>query len=76
MLNRLEVQRTAREIVNTGVHANNNYTAAVVLINQEIIKKHPNQRQEWTSEDFKQVTGEIDAIVNSLTKTFKKKCFV
>ncbi len=73
LLNRLEIQRTAREIVNTGVHANNNYTAAVVLINQEIIKKHPNQRQEWTSEDFKQVTGEIDAIVNSLTRTFKKK---
>ena len=73
LLNRLEIQRTSREIVNTGVHANNNYTAAVVLINQEIIKKHPNHRQEWTSEDFKQVTGEIDAIINSLTRTFKKK---
>ena len=73
LLNRLDIQRTSREIVNTGVHANNNYTAAVVLINQEIIKKHPNHRQEWTSEDFKQVTGEIDAIINSLTRTFKKK---
>ena len=75
LLNRLEVQRTSREIVNTGVHANNNYTAAVVLINQEIIKKHPNHRQEWTSEDFKQVTGEIDVIINSLTRTFKKKFY-
>ena len=75
LLNRLEVKRTSREIVNTGVHANNNYTAAVVLINQEIIKKHPKPRQEWTSEDFKQVTGEIDGLINSLTRTFRKKFY-
>lgn len=73
LLNRLKLKRPSREIVNTGVHANNNYTAAIILINQEIIKKHSSPRQQWTSEDFKQVIGEIDKIVNSLTRTYKKK---
>jgi hypothetical protein len=73
LLNRLELKRTSREIVNTGVHANNNYTAAIVLLNQEIIKKHPKSRQEWTSEEFKKATAEIDEIINALTRTYKKK---
>ncbi len=73
LLNRLELKRSNREIVNTGVHASNNYTAAVILINQEIIKKHPKPRQEWTLKEFKTASGEIDEIVNVLTRTYKKK---
>lgn len=73
LLNRLELKRQTREIVNTGVHASNNYTAAVILINQEIIKKHPNPRKDWALEEFKTASGEVDEIVNSLTRTYKKK---
>jgi len=75
LINRLEVKRNSREIVNTGVHANNNYTAAIILINQEVIKRHPKPRQEWTSEEFKEAIGEIDEIINSLTRTYKKKFY-
>jgi excisionase family DNA binding protein len=75
LLNRLELKRMTREIVNTGVHANNNYTAAIILINQEISKKYIKPRKEWTSEEFKQATGDVDNIINSLTRTFKKKFY-
>lgn len=73
LINRLEVNRNSREIVNTGVHAANNYAAAVILINQEIAKKRPSPRADWKSEDFKKAAEEIDSILNSLTRTYKKK---
>jgi len=73
LLNRLELKRPSREIVNTGVHASNNYTASVILINQEIIKRHPKSRQEWALEEFKTASSEIDEIINALTRTYKKK---
>ncbi len=72
LLNRLELKRAGRKIVNKGVHAVNDFTACITLINQEIKKKHPAPRQEWTSEEFKGVIGELDSIVNSLTRTYKK----
>jgi DNA repair protein RadD len=75
LLNRLGLKRASREIVNTGVHADNNYTAAIVLLNQEIKKRHPNPRKDWPSEEFKQATGEIDEILNALTRTYKKKFY-
>lgn len=73
LLNRLELKKPSREIVNTGVHASNNYTASVILINQEIIKRHPKPRQEWALEEFKTASSEIDEIINALTRTYKKK---
>ena len=73
LINRLELKRPARDIVNTGVHASNNYTAAVILINQEIIKRYPKSRQEWTLDEFKTADSEVDEIINSLTKIYKKK---
>ena len=73
LLNRLELKRTGREIVSTGVHATNNYTAAVVLINQELKKKYPKPRNEWTNDEFLAANAAIDEIINKLTRTYKKK---
>jgi len=72
LLNRLELQRNGRKIVNTGIYAANDFTACVTLINQEIKKKHPALRKDWTSEDFKNVTAELDSILNTLTRRYKK----
>lgn len=73
LLNRLELRRTTREIVNKGVQAANNFTACIVLINQEIKKKHSKPRKEWEIEDFKTVISELDSIVNKLTRIYKKR---
>ncbi|MBD3330139.1 hypothetical protein GF354_01255 [Candidatus Peregrinibacteria bacterium] len=72
LLNRLELKRSHRKIVNTGVHAANDFVACITLINQEIKKKNPAARNEWTTDDFKQAIESIDTIVNSLTRTYKK----
>jgi excisionase family DNA binding protein len=73
LLNRLEINRGGRKIVNTGVYANNDFTAAITLINQELKKAFPEPRQEWSLEKFKEASGKIDEIVNSLTRVYKKK---
>jgi len=71
LLNRLGIKRTGRKIVNKGVSANNDFTACITLINREIKKAHPKNRQEWTAEEFKEVTSELDSILNTLTKRYK-----
>lgn len=71
LLNRLNIKRTGRKIVNTGVSATNDFTACIAIINKEIKKRHPKKRQEWSIEEFKQVTSELDAILNTLTKRYK-----
>jgi len=72
LLNRLELKRGGRKIVNTGVYAANDYTACVTLINKEIKKRHPASRKEMTSDEFKEIINELDPIINSLTRTYKK----
>lgn len=71
LLNRLELKRTGRKIVNKGVSAANDFTACIALINREIKKSHPKKRQEWTAEEFKQVTSELDSVLNILTTRYK-----
>ncbi len=72
LITRLDLKRNGRKIVNTGVHAANDFTACITLISQEIKKKYPAPRQEWTTEEFKTVTSQLDSIINSLTRTYKK----
>ena len=71
LLNRLNIKRGSRELVKTGVYANNNFAAAVVLINKEIKKRHTKPRNEWDLEELKTASGEVDEIVNKLTRTYK-----
>ena len=71
LINRMDLKRNGRKIVNTGVHAANDFTACITLINKEIKKKHPAPRREWTTEEFKIVISELDSIINSLTRTYK-----
>jgi len=73
LLNRLDIKRPGRDIVNTGVHASNNYTAAVVLINQEIMKRYKKPRKDWTTEEFKLASSDVDDVLNLLTRIYKKK---
>ena len=72
LLTRLELKRSGRKIVNTGVNAGNDFTACITLISGEIKKKYPKPRREWTTEEFKAVTGELDSIINVLTRKYKK----
>ena len=72
LLNRLELKRTGRKIVNSGVGAANDFTACITIINNAIKKKYPAPRKDWSSEDFKKVGGELDSIINALTKQYKK----
>jgi len=72
LINRLELKRGGRKIVNTGINAANDFTACITLINQLIKKKHPTPRQDWTTEEFKAVSSDLDSIVNDLTRQYKK----
>lgn len=71
LLTRLDLKRTGRKLVNKGVSATNDYTACVALINKEIKKKYPKKRTEWTTEEFKIVTEELDLVLQILTKRYK-----
>lgn len=71
LLNRLELKRGGRKLVKKGVPAGNDFTACITLINKEIKKSHPKKRQEWAAEEFKQVTSELDSVLNTLTKIYK-----
>ena len=70
LLTRLKLKRTGRKLINKGISAANDFTACIMLINKEIKKKHPTERQEWSSEEFEQVTSELDSILNTLTKKY------
>ena len=72
LLNRLELKRGGRKIVNTGINAANDFTACITLINQSIKKKHPTLRKDWTTEEFKAVSAELDSVINDLTRQYKK----
>ena len=71
LINRLEIARTGREIINKGVSAGNNFVACVTLINKEIKKKFPKDRKEWTTKEFKDAHEALEEIINNLTKTWK-----
>lgn len=70
-VNRLDIKRTGREMVNKGIHAGNNFVACVILINKEIKKINPKDRKEWTIEEFKEVHDEMEDIIKGLTITWK-----
>ena len=73
LLNRLNLKRGGRELVKAGVYANNNFIAAVVLINKEIKKRHTKPRDEWDLKELRTASGEVDEIVNNLTRAYKAK---
>ena len=73
LLNRLNIRRGGRELAKTGIPANNNFAAAVILINREIKRKHTKPRDEWDLEEIRTVNGEVDGIVNKLVRTYKAK---
>ena len=58
-------------MVNKGIQAVNDFTACVVLLNKEIKKKYPTERQEWTTEQYKLVISELDDFLQVLTKRYQ-----
>lgn len=74
LLNRLELQnkRAGRDLVNKGIPATNNFTACLVAINQEIKKRYPKERSEWSEAEFQKVFSELDDILNKITRQYKK----
>jgi excisionase family DNA binding protein len=71
LINRLELGRAGREIVNKGVAAGNNFVACVTLINKELKKKNPKARKDWTTKEFKEAHEALEEIIKNLTKTWK-----
>jgi len=71
LLNRLELKRGGRKLINKGVPAGNDFTACIALISKELKKAQPKPRQEWTIEEFKQATESLDSILNTLTVKYK-----
>ncbi len=71
LMNRLELQKHGRDLVNKGVPASNNLVAGITLFNQELKKKNSKQREEWTISDFKQAHEDVEEILNQLTKKYK-----
>jgi DNA repair protein RadD len=71
LVNRLDVSHAGRDLINKGVNATNNFVACVTLINKEIKAKHPSDRKNWSSEEFKEVHNDVESIVNDLTRRWK-----
>lgn len=71
LLNRLELNRARRDLVNKGISANNNFTACITLINREIKKENDKERKDWTIDDFKNTINNLDDILNTLTRYWK-----
>ena len=76
LLNRVELSITGKELPykykSLGIQAVNNFTACVMMINQEIKKMNSNERQKWTTENFKEIDSSLEDIVNQLTRRIKK----
>jgi excisionase family DNA binding protein len=71
LVNRLEISRGGREIINTGVAATNNFVACVTLINKELKKRNPKARKDWSTEEFEKALGDLENIINTLTRRYK-----
>jgi hypothetical protein len=71
LVNRLQINRAGRELINKGVAAGNNFVACVTLINKELKKKYPRPRREWSTEEFESATADLEHVLNTLTRRFK-----
>ena len=71
LMNRLEINRAGRELINAGVAASNNFIAGVTLINKELKNKYPQPRQQWSTEQFEAATNDLEGILNTLTRRYK-----
>jgi len=71
LTNRLEIKRSGRELINTGVAATNNFVACVTLINKELKRRYPKSRSEWSTEQFEAATADLEDVLNALTRRHK-----
>jgi excisionase family DNA binding protein len=71
LINRLEINRGGRELINTGVAATNNFVACVTLINKELKKINPKPRKEWSTEEFQSALSSLETVINTLTRRYK-----
>jgi DNA repair protein RadD len=71
LINRLEIGRSGREIVNTGVAATNNFVACVTLINKELKRRNPKPRKEWSIEQYETAIDDLEDVINTLTRRYK-----
>lgn len=71
LINRLEVPRGGREIINTGVPATNNFVACVTLINKELKNRNPKPRKDWSTQEFETALNDLENVINTLTRRYK-----
>jgi DNA repair protein RadD len=71
LINRLEIGRGGRELINTGVAATNNFVACVTLINKELKKNNSKPRKEWSTEEFEGAMSSLEDVINTLTRRYK-----
>jgi DNA repair protein RadD len=71
LVNRLELSRGGRELINVGVAATNNFVACVTLINKELKTLNPKARKDWTTEEFAKALGSLEDLLNTLTRRYK-----
>lgn len=71
LVNRLEIVRSGREIVNSGVPATNNFVACLTLINKELKGRNPKPRKEWSTKEFEEALAGLEDVINKLTHRYK-----
>lgn len=77
LLHNTKLSRTSRELVNKfnlGANAQNNYIAAVQLLNAQVNKTVPGERKraEWTLEEFKNAQAQLPDITVRLVRQIIK----
>jgi len=71
LLNRLEIQRSGRELIKAGVPAGNNFVACVTLLNREVKKQNPKKRGDWSTDEFVAAEENLVVILDDLTRRYK-----
>ena len=56
----------------TDATGKNNYASAIIMVNRKIRKTLGKERKDVSSEEFKQVSGDLDAIIKALVKRIEK----
>jgi len=76
LLNNVDLKAVGTEIpykyTTLGIRAQNNYVAALMMVNTEIDKMLGKERKDCSTEEFKYVTDALEGILRTLVRKIKK----
>jgi len=76
VINHVELEMTGREIpykyTSLGITGRSNYVAALAMVNREINKRLGKGREDCSVEEFKEILGSVDGIIQVIARRLRK----